>query len=441
ISISSARLLAILTITGIACLTYLACRQASKRELTSAFVAIGWAVTSQGTWTQINHHWFTTLFSMLAAWAALASVEKSQQRRRWEPLIAGIAAGAATMILPTRGALSMLAAATSFVGSYHQKTKLIAYVSGSAFIPICLLAYVVAQGALTAAFEDVILFTATRYASIQSVPFGYGVVIQNLPLLFLFPFVALITLITCARDWHTTIHDRLFRSCAAFGLAGFIGCFPRPDIVHIAFAAPLACPLLTYCLHPIFASLRPKFRYALAATIIVLGIGSVVTFSSLAAHTALQEKLVATPRGHVTVFWSGGTGELIERIAATPSSDRFFFYPYIPMLAFLTGREHVSKYDVFVPGYTPPSQYKEACISAMRRASWLVIDRRWLDPNFLILIFPAMQETEPREKTRFELALQSGFEFVARYGTFELHRRVKTVDETVCTGIAATPAS
>src|SRR5262249_8924930 len=134
ISIWSARLLAILTITGIACFTYLACRRASKHAPSSALVAIGWAVMSQGRSTQISHHWFTTLFSMVAAWAALASAEKPQ---RWQslPLIAGIAVGAAAMVTPTRGALAMLAAATSFVDSCRQRGKLIAYALGSALIP------------------------------------------------------------------------------------------------------------------------------------------------------------------------------------------------------------------------------------------------------------------------------------------------------------------
>src|SRR5207245_8210462 len=138
--------LAILTITGIACFTYLACRQASKHAPSSALVAIGWAVMSQGLWTQINHNWFTTLFAMVAAWAALASVKKPQ-RGQWRPLIAGVAAGMAAMVVPTRGALAMLAGAISFVGSRCQRTKLIAYVLGSALIPICLLAYVIGQGA------------------------------------------------------------------------------------------------------------------------------------------------------------------------------------------------------------------------------------------------------------------------------------------------------
>jgi hypothetical protein len=425
--------LAILTITGIACFTYLACRQASKRAFPSALVAIGWAVLSQGLSTQISHHWFTTLFSMVAVWAVLASIEKPQ-RGQWGPLLAGVAAGAAAMVTPHRGALAMLAGVTGFVGSSRQRTKLIAYALGSALIPICLLAYVIAQGALAAAFDDVILFTARRYASIQSVPFGHFVNNQNRPLKYLFPVVALLTLIICARDWRTSLHDPLFRSCVAFGLAGFIGCFPRPSIGHIAFAAPLACPLLTYCTHRIVAPWLPKYRYTLIALVFSLGIVPIKAFS-FAAYNALHGELVATPRGRVAL-WHNGTRELMARIAATPSSDSYFFYPYMPMLPFLTAREHTSKYEIFAPGYTTPSQYQEACISALRHASWLVIDQSLTDPNWLRVIFPALRDPEPPETKKFELALQSAFEFVARDGTFELRRRVKAVDETVCASIA-----
>jgi hypothetical protein len=57
-----------------------------------------------------------------------------------------------------------------------------------------------------------------------------------------------------------------------------------------------------------------------------------------------------------------------------------------------------------------------------------------MDPHRLI--FPAMRDAEPPETKRFELALQNGFELLAREGRFELRRRVETVDETVCAGIA-----
>ncbi len=433
-SMGSAQVLAVLTIVGIACFTYLACRQASKHAPTSAVIALGWVVMSQGLWTQISHHWFTTLFSMAAAWATLVSVERPP---RWlpGPLIAGLASGAAAMVTPTRGALVMLAAATAFADLRRVRSELIVYVLGGILVPTCLLAYVIEHGALAAAFDDVILFSATRYSSIQSVPFGHFASVQNLPLKYLFPVAAALMILTCVRDRRGFLRDRLLRSCAAFGLAGFVGCFPRPDIVHIAFAAPLVCPLLAYCLERLTRPWPPRSRSAAGAFVIALCIPSVVALSYI-TNLALSGEIVTTPRGRVTFpLGRNGDRELLARIAETPSGDAYLFYPYMPMLPFLTARSHVAKSDIFVPGYTLPSQYQEACISAIRRASWVVIDRNRTNPTFLKAIFPAMQDAQPQETKRFELALEHGFEFVSREGAFELRRRVKGSDETVCAGI------
>ena len=144
---------------------------------------------------------------------------------------------------------------------------------------------------------------------------------------------------------------------------------------------------------------------------------------------------MATPRGDVTfVSATNEWRELVGRIAATPSADGYFFYPYIPMLSFLTARQNVSRYELFIPGFTLPIQYQEACVSAVRHASWLVIDRTWTDRNFLKIMFPGMQDFEPAK--RFEQALASAFELVVREGSFEMHRRVEAIDDSVCHRIA-----
>ena len=82
------------------------------------------------------------------------------------------------------------------------------------------------------------------------------------------------------------------------------------------------------------------------------------------------------------MLFHDGTREVIARIAAASSSEFYFFYPHLAMLPFLTARERVSKYDVFTPGYTSPSQYQEVCTSVLKRASW-VAHRPELDkPQF-----------------------------------------------------------
>jgi hypothetical protein len=245
----------------------------------------------------------------------------------------------------------------------------------------------------------------------------------------------ILTILSCASLGRRFFRDRLLRACAAFGLAGFLGCFPRPDIAHIAFAAPLVCPLLAYGMERLMRPWRPSYRYAAAMVAVILCAPSAGAFSS-AADVALRGEIVTTPRGRVTFPSGHGEGVLLARIAATPSGDAYFFYPHMPMLPFLTGREHVSRYDVFTPlGYTLPSEYREACVSAMRRAAWVVIDRTWTDPVFLKLIFPAMQDTQLQKAKTFELALEHGFDLVSREGTFELRRRIKEGDESICAAL------
>ena len=49
--------------------------------------------------------------------------------------------------------------------------------------------------------------------------------------------------------------------------------------------------------------------------------------------------------------------------------------------------------------------------------------------------FPCAAGPQTPGNRRFEQALETGFEFVAREGSFELRRRVPGVDEALCTGI------
>jgi hypothetical protein len=274
-------------------------------------------------------------------------------------LIAGAAAGMAGMITPTRGALTTLAALTAFLNWRQNRAGSIAYVLAVGLVPAGLFVYLALNGSILAAFEDVILWTASRYASIQYVPFGLFASPQNFPFKYLFPLAAGLTLLICARDWRAALRDRPLQLCTAFGIAGFIGCFPRPDIAHIAFSAPLVYPLLALCVSRLSLNWRPALHLAFAAAVILLHIPSLLV-SFLSVQHALSGEVVSTPRGSVQFFQLPGPADardkMLARIATLPPGDSVFFYPYLPMVPFLTGREHVAKYDIFVPWYTLPYQ-------------------------------------------------------------------------------------
>jgi hypothetical protein len=433
ISIWAARSLTILIIVGIACFTYFACRQASKNAPLSAFLALGWVVMSQGAWTQLNHHYVTTLLSMVAAWAALSNIDDAPPRLRWS-LIAGAAAGTGAVVTSSSGALAALAGIIAFINPRHSWVRFIAYCLATALVPAAVLVYLVWHDAVTPAFYDVIVFPTTRYASVGTVPFGAFADVQSFPFLFLFPGLALLFLLICARDWRTFIRDQLLWASVAFAVAGFLGCFPRPDIVHLAFGAPLALPLLALSMDRLTKGWRSGFRYAVAGVVIGLCAPTVLAFLSI-TQQALQGKTVALPRGNVALINQPGAAELMVRLVALPSTDGFFFYPYMPMLPFLSAREHVGKYDEFIPGFTLPSQYSEACVSVLQRASWVVIDRRRTDPVFLQRLYPAMRDFRPPETRVFEKALDDNFELVAQEGAFELRRRRNDIDDGACAKI------
>ena len=67
----------------------------------------------------------------------------------------------------------MLAALTVFFPIRRHYAALIAFVVAGALAPVSLSLYLVWHHALTAGFNDVILFPAAHYAPIQGLPFGH----------------------------------------------------------------------------------------------------------------------------------------------------------------------------------------------------------------------------------------------------------------------------
>ena len=426
-SLAGARVLVVLLIAGISFFTCLICLRTSESRPVSAALTFIWAISSQGHWTAIDHHWFTTLFSMIAFLSLLPG-----RSQRIHPFFCGFAAGASALTTSGRGALVVLAAFLTILVR-GDKIDTWKYVGGGASIAALVLLYVVANGSFVAAYQDIIVFAATRYiGSIEPVPFGSGTGVQYFATTLMFPVAAVLATWAIIQGRARILRDHKFRAALAFGMAGFLGCFPRPDAGHLLFAVPLILPLVSIS----FVEM-PQSRWRTQA-IMVAFLG--VTLASLLGYYRTVKATVRAPQiqtaaGKVRIVPPDGELGLLQRIATIGSNQRFLFYPYDPMLPFLTGHEHVARLDVFLPQHTTAAQYAGACVQTIRRADWVVIDRSWTNATFHA-VFPSMANPQPPEKVYFERAIESDFAVVGKFGNYELRKRERR-DERLCANIRA----
>ena len=428
IGFASVRALAVGVIVGTAALIYAAARLSSGSRPLAALVAIAWAVLSQGALTVINHHWFTTAASMASAVGLLLVVDGAP--RRGVAFAAGLFAGIAAMVSSTRGALMCVAVLVVLLTVPTSRARLLSAMAGIALFPTAMILYVAANAALAAAFDDVILYPAHHYTGIQVVPFGMGFP-QHLALVALYPVAFVLAGADLALNRAALWREPRFRVSLALAIVGLLGSYPRPDHVHISFTVALACPLFALSA----SDVRGRVRSAVGVLLIGLCLpglaGAIAT-----AVTVSRTPALATVRGLIVPgrdLRAGDFAALVFQVDRVPAGNAFFFYPYSPLLPYLTGRRHAAAVDVMVPGYTSAEQFRDTCVRVASEAHWVVIDLQWSDPNFLRKIFPAMRDPDPPEKREFEAALRVLFDTIVHVSTrFELRKRSGSASATLC---------
>jgi len=441
VGFASVRVLAVCVIAVIAALLYAAARLSSGNRALAALLATAWAVFSQGAWTVIGHHWFATAASMASAVGLLRALEGAP--RRGAAFAAGLFAGVAAMVTPTRGALLCFAAPAVLLTPLSARARLLSAIAGTALFPTAMILYLAAVGTLAAAFDDVIRYPARHYAEIQSVPFGSFATLTDAPSVALFPITFVLAGATFALKRSSIWREPRFRASLALAIVGLLGIYPRPDIAHINFTAPLACPLFALVATDLLGRMGRRARLATGALLIGLclaGVGYRIKLMMAVVVGPLDA--VPTARGLVVRrpnLWTDDFATIVAQIDRVPTGDAFFFYPYSPMLPYLTARRHVAAFDVMTPGYTTAAQFRETCLRIVSEAQWVVIERSWSDPRKLRFLFPAMRDPDPPERRGFETALRLGFDKVAHTSTFfELRQRAESASVELCDEIEAT---
>ena len=435
-SFASMRVLAIGVIVAIAGLTYVAARLASCNRVLAALLAIMWAAQSQGAWTVINHHWFTTAASMASAVALLWALGNARDGHT-AIFLAGLFAGTAAMITTMRGALLGLAVIWLATTLPDRRRAILCAAGGLAAFPVVVLVYLGVTGSIVPAYHDAIVLAARQYPEIQIVRFGAFAALHHAPAVIFLPLTFILTGIVAVVDGRASWQEARLRGPLALAVVALVGAFPRPDLAHINFVLPLACPLFAFATDRLLRRLRRRVRLTVSVALVAL-VGVIIGYAAYKTIGPVVGSLrpVSTDRGTFLASpspWVEAVAALVADIERTPSKDPFFFYPYSPMLPYLTAREHVAPLDVMVPGYTTADQYREVCRRVIRDAQWIVIDRSWSDPRVLRAFYPNMRVSDPPEKREFEAALRFAFDRVVHVSPiFELRRRGEMAKDTSC---------
>lgn len=424
-SLLAVRLLMVLVIAMTAWLGYRCCHMMSNRPGLSALLTLSWSVSVPGPWMQVNHHWFTSLFSMLTLWAILRADGKPARLT-----IAGLAACTATLVTTHRGGMIAVMGLLAILPGSSLKA-LVAYIGSGLALLTLALAYLWSHGTLMDAFDQVVLYAIGHYSGIQGLPYGAFVDGATIFVVAAFPLAACLLALLIWRKGPGFLRERHGSTVVLFALAGFAGCFPRPDAVHIAFCAVLVLPLLAATLARLLQNGDggPVLR-VIGLMAVILPLPSI----AIAAAQSVNAPSVQTHAGTYRVVPTIGVIAVLGRLSTLPPDDRVFFYPADPMLPFLTGRHHPAPLDMLVPQYSTPAQYQKACIQLMRDAQWIVSHVEITTPEFYRTVFPAMTNPSPHEKVAFEAALKAGFVPHGRYGNFEISRRGSAVT-TLCDDI------
>ena len=382
---------------------FMLCRRVSQSPRIAAFLALIWLMATQGDSAELTHHSITTLLSLCAMWFTLSG----------RPFLAGVASGGAGMVTQTRGVFCAVAALASNARHY---TALQRFFVGLAVVPGAFGLYLLANRAALSAWRDMVVWPLTSYSDIQGLPFGHAWDERSIwaPIIYLLIAGGAMLL---SRRWR---NDPAYRASLTFASAGLLGSFPRPDAIHLAWTLPLALPLAAL----VVAHLGKRFarRWMFACIAVAFAFASVSLGNFILRLNALAQRPKTATLGGEVAFREADVSELVRHVQGLPANDRIFFYPYMAMVPFLTRREQVGNYDIFLPYYTTRTQYEDAAEDVAQQATWVVYDRRDSDPRHMREIYPRMPEAMPPEYGAMETLLGRRFKTVWSNKRFEIRR-------------------
>jgi hypothetical protein len=343
------------------CVYWLISRQLSLAY--AAWTAAGLVIleTASPGITIPSHRWDS------AALTALAITICASAPHRYATFAAGCCAAFAAWTTPP---VALVCCAILVWLWMEDRANAAPYLAGCAAVSLCCAGALAIQGGLFSMFGQFV-WNQSHYGGANSLPYGtlfghgysqffQGATIYEVPIRALVVFGLILPIllppiaVLCLPWWRKTPFLGLL---FAGGIALVASTYPRMDLPHLTYAAPLF-----YALTAILAASVPwpKLRdglFAIASLVFV-----VFAWNALAQHAS--ETAISTRVGSIRVpkddvaFVRGLQREI-------PCGDSLFVFPYLPMASFLTLSRNPTHYSYLQPGMM--SDKDEAAVLAQLR--------------------------------------------------------------------------
>jgi len=434
-----ARLLLVLTGACTASLIFwLAARAYGTR--TGVTAAVLGTVLGIPFWPGTNHHWDANLFFLVVLWCL--ALWQSRLNRVFA-LLAGVAAAVTAGFMVNKGALALLVALATVWRCQRRgcyRAALAVLVGFGATIAGIALVFIV-LGAASDFYYVNFTFPATRYASVDRVPYAFyfsavawlgplsllnqflpPIVAESLAGVLAVPLAAVATVPLCAIllmvSRRYAGRARLGREEALLwigGIALWLGETHRWDMFHLMYGSPVI--LAAVVGETLVNGNEKRWKSHVVGVLTVCSLALGLWQGAIAMAAQVRQE---TRRGEVRTYVRDDALQFL--LDKTKPGDFVFVYPYCPMYYFLAAVKNPTRHGILLYGYNTDAQFQEAVADIDRAMPRYVLWDTLVDGDNLTRWYPTYVHPPERDLiiepylTRHykTIATKSGFRIMER---------------------------
>jgi hypothetical protein len=365
-------------------LLFATCRALGVRRVLALLAPLAFLSLCQPVWPFASPHWFSTTMTM-GVLSLLIFVEP--RMRANVTFIIGIALGLLIGVQQQKGLIITAGVGVIFlchqlVGRHHARggprllaTRLAYLLAGVLTIVLPLGLWMIATAGIGPLYDALVVFPLESYRHGHYIRWGatapladsfsaatFPTLLRWSPALLVLPLARLLYVIARADDETTA---RSLATLVIFGAASVCSIWYFPDLIHIAFIAPIFLVCAAESLEWLLRCVRPPiFAAALGAAVAVILAGGLTL--QLGRNTAEMRRQFTIP--HATAFgridfaraWEPMFVDGVRAALDHVAGRELFSYPNVTSIYLTAGAHNPTPFQYLLASVSPPAQIAEA---------------------------------------------------------------------------------